>query len=181
MRLSTIMTPHSFFVLLRNRSGRRRSGVSPVIATTIILAITIVLGISLWSFANSGVSAATETYANVVKEYGKFTSDRFVVTSAAFDYQNDNDMVVWVYNSGKFDTTIQSVIVTCKGTCSALFKPLPLTEADLLSGNMTIATHTLKDLRFASSARNEVFTPGETYQVQVVSETGAFQTIYQKE
>jgi len=161
--------------------SRKRSGISPVIATTIILAITIVLGISLWSFANSGVSTATETYANVVEEYGKFTSDRFVVTSAAFDYPNPDDMVVWIYNSGKFDTNIQTVIVTCKGTCSASFIPLQLTGPDLLSGDMTIASHTLKDLRFDSSAKSEVFTPGETYQVQVVSETGAFQTIYQKE
>jgi len=173
-----VRSPPLFFI---SKKTKVRSGVSPVIATTIILAITIVLGISLWSFANNGVSTAAETYANAVKEYGKFTSDRFVVTSAAFDYPNPDDMVVWVYNSGKFDTNIQSVIVSCKGTCSADFISLQLTGADLLTGDMTIASHTLKELRFATSARGEVFTAGETYQVQVISETGAFQTIYQKE
>jgi hypothetical protein len=177
------MKTPSFFIF---KNGTRiRSGVSPVIATTIILAITIVLGLSLWSFANSGVSAATESYANVVKEYGKFTSDRFVVPTVAFDFPNPDDMVVWIYNSGKFDTQIQSVIVTCKGTCAVSFSPVQLTGNDLLppqtTGDMTIASNTLKELHFDSSAKGAVFTPGDTYQVQVVSETGAFQTIYQKE
>ena len=70
---------------------------SPVIATTIILAITITLGLSLWSFANSGVGAATATYSNVVAEYGEFTNDKFIITSVAFNNPSNQHVAIWVY------------------------------------------------------------------------------------
>src|SRR2546423_793444 len=82
-------------------SNRSRSGVSPVIATTIILAITIALGLALWSFANSGVGAATFAYANVITQYGDFVSDKFVITNVAFNYPANDQVTFWVYNSGK--------------------------------------------------------------------------------
>ncbi|MGH9876222.1 MAG: hypothetical protein ACRD5H_01165 [Nitrososphaerales archaeon] len=156
---------------------------SPVISTTIILAITVVLGLSLWSFANSGISAATQNYADVVTEYGKFTSDKFVVPSVAFDYPNPDDLTVWVYNGGKLSTEIQSIIVTCKGACAGSFAPVQLTSADLLPAtpDTIIDSKSLEQLQFDSSAQGAVFTPGDTYQVQVISQTGAYQTVYQKD
>lgn len=161
---------------------RKRSGVSPVIATTIILAITVVLGLSLWSFANAGVSAATQKYADVVTEYGKYVSDRFIVPTVTFDYPNPDDVTVWVYNSGSFDTEVQSVIITCKGTCDASFTPISLTADDLLpaTADMVITSKDLEDLKFDASLAGASFTPGDTYQVQVISTTGAYQTIYQE-
>src|SRR5687768_13221946 len=106
------MTPPSFFnsKLIR----MKRSGVSPVIATTIILAITITLGLGLWSFAASGVSTSTQTYADAVTEYGRYTSDRFIVANMDFDNPADGKVSFWIYNSGKLATTISSAVITCK-------------------------------------------------------------------
>ena len=149
------------------------------------MAITVTLGLSLWSFANSGVGTATQQYANVVTDYGKFTSDKFVVPSVAFDYPtppNSDDLTVWVYNSGQRATNIQTVNVSCKD-CSLAFSPVILTADDLLSGDpdeMQIPTKNLRKLSFDASAAGAVFTPGDTYQVQVISETGAYQTVFQK-
>src|SRR5262245_24975750 len=124
-------SPPLFFSLRRKLVKPSRRGVSPVIATTIILAITIVLGLSLWSFANSGVSAATQTYSDVVTEYGRYVSDKFVVPTAAFDRPDPDDVTVWIFNSGSFATEVQSVIITCKGVCNASFVPVQLTSDDL--------------------------------------------------
>ena len=170
------MTPHSFFVLLRNRSGRRRSGVSPVIATTIVLAITIVLGLSLWSFANSGVSTATATYAQVVTEYGRFTSDRFVIANMDFDNPSANNVAFWIYNSGKLETTIGDVTLTCKD-CSPAFAPIPtsLTQQnpDDVAKPLTMGSKSIKKFYFDTQT---VLEAGKTYELTVISDTGASYT-----
>jgi FlaG/FlaF family flagellin (archaellin) len=163
---------------------RSREGVSPVIATTIILAITVTMGLALWSFANSGVSTATTQYADVVTDYGKFAADKFVILSVAFDYPNppdSNDLTLWLYNSGTSSTTIQSVIVSCKD-CATPMSTITLTAGDLISGDPMIPSKSnVTALSFDASAQGAVFNPGDTYQVQVVTKTGASQTVYQKE
>jgi hypothetical protein len=178
---------------------RRRSGVSPVIATTIILAITVTLGLALWSFANSGVGTATQDYAEVVTDYSKFTSDKFVVPSVAYDYADGaasaNDLTVYVYNSGRFDTQILSVIVTCKD-CPYVFNPttLEVDPADLPNDDLNpdgttqanesvdgiVPAKELRHLDFNASAKGADFQSGSTFVIQVISETGAYQTIFQK-
>lgn len=165
--------------------SKSRRGVSPVIATTIILAITVTLGLSLWSFANSAVGTATQQYANVITEYGKFTSDKFIVPTVALDFPNppnSDDLTVWVYNNGERETTIQTINVSCKD-CAVNVPPVALTAIDLLSGDpdeMTLPAKYLGKLGFDASAAGAVFTPGDTYKVQVISDTGAYQTVFQK-
>jgi flagellin-like protein len=181
-----------FFSLIHNKGSRKRSGISPVIATTILLGITVALGLALWSFANAGVGTATQQYAETVTDYGKFASDRFVVPSVAYDYADGgvsaNDMTVYVYNSGRFETQIVSAIVTCRD-CTPAFGVITLDEDDMNpngstqaneSTDGTIASRELRHIDFDSSSVGANFVAGFTYQIQVVSETGAYQTIYQK-
>lgn len=172
--------PSLFFSITGNKVKRVRRGVSPVIATTIILAITIVLGLSLWSFANTGVSTATQSYADSVSEFGRFTIDRFVIASVAFDHPDPDDLTVWVYNSGKLDTVVQTVIVSCK-QCVSPMAPVTLIVDDEVGTDFTVASKTLEDLKLDSSAKGTVFVNGNTYQVQVITETGAHQTMFQKD
>ena len=176
---------HNISINSSCKLSKSRRGVSPVIATTIILAITVTLGLSLWTFANSGVATATQQYADVVTDYGKFTSDKFVIPSVAFDYPNppnSDDLTIWVYNSGDRETTIKTVTISCKVCADSVVAglPLTLTAEDLLSGDTRVNAKDLVDLRFDTSARGAIFTPGETYQIQVISDTGAYQTVFQK-
>lgn len=159
-----------------------RRGVSPVIATTIILAITITLGLGLWSFANSGVSTATNTYANVITAYGNYTSDRFVIANIAFDYPSNNEATVWVYNNGHLGTEIKNIILTCKAPkaqCGS-FPPVSVGQADLRDTNGTpkalgpIPTEQLQKVSFTSGS----LASGITYEIRVISSTGAYQTYY---
>lgn len=180
------------FSFIHGKKGRGRSGISPVIATTILLGITVALGLALWSFANAGVSTATQQYAETVTDYGKFASDRFVVPSVAYDYADGaasaNDISVYVYNSGRFETQISNVIVTCRD-CSPAFGVVTLGVDDMNpngtpqageSVDGTIPSKGLRHIDFDASALGANFVAGFTYQIQVVGETGAYQTIYQK-
>ena len=174
--------------------SRGRSGVSPVIASTILLGIAVALGLGLWSFANAGVGTATQEYAETVTEYGRFASDKFVVPSVAYDYANGatsaDDITVYVYNSGNFDTQIVNVIVSCID-CEPdyTFNVLTLTVNDLNSDSTTqpnestdglVSSKALSHLDFDTGVAGDVFRDDYSYQIQVISDTGAYQTIYQK-
>lgn len=153
-------------------SDRQRRGVSPVIATTIILAITITLGLSLWSFANSGAAVATGKYAEVVTEFGEYAGDKFVIANVAFDNPSADQVTVWVYNSGQLSTEIGSIMLTCKD-CSS-FSPVTV-DSSALTGTNPIASKSLSALSFDSGTLSD----GNTYEVRVLSSTGAYQTYYQ--
>lgn len=159
-----------------NLVNNSRLGVSPVIATTIILAITIALGLALWSFANSGVGTATYTYANVITDYGQFVGDKFTIANVAFNYPSNNQVTFWIYNSGKLTTDIKDVVLTCKPIdptdCSG-FNPTP----NNLVGPTPLASNDLGKYSFDA---NTSIPSGKTFELTVVSKTGASQTFVKK-
>jgi hypothetical protein len=159
-----------------------------------LLGIAVALGLGLWSFANAGVGTATQEYAETVTEYGRFASDKFVVPSVAYDYANGatsaNDVTIYIYNSGNLDTQIANAIVSCKD-CEPdyTFNTLTLTVDDLNSDSITqpnestdgiVSSKTLAHLDFDTGVAGDIFRDDYTYQIQVVSDTGAYQTTYQK-
>lgn len=150
-----------------------RRGVSPVIATTIILAITIALGLALWGFAYSGVGTATTQYSQTVDRYGEFVGDKFVIASVDFDNPGPGEVAFWVYNSGELSTTINSIILTCReATCGDV-------SAVALTGPVTIAPKQLTKVTFELTAAGAIAGSADfgnkTYELTVLSETGAKQ------
>lgn len=165
-------------------STKSRSGVSPVIATTIILAVTITMGLALWSFANSGVSTATSTYASVITDYGGFVSDKFVITNVAFNYPSNDHITFWIYNSGKLATSIKSVVLVCKDCTGGEYTPA---AGDLIGPNlsdptdMTLASKQLGKYSFDGNINGSTSIPsGKTFEITVTSDTGASQTFLKK-
>jgi hypothetical protein len=171
-------------VKLSSKRKTSRSGVSPVIATTIILAITITLGLGLWSFANSGVSTATSTYANVITDYGDFVGDRFTIANVAFNYPSNDYVTFWIYNSGRLATDISNVTLTCKDCTVGQYNIAP----GNLSGphqddpsNLTLASKQLGNYTFDANKNGSTSIPsGKTFELTVISKTGASQTFVKK-
>jgi hypothetical protein len=142
-----------------------------------LLGITVTLGLALWSFANAGVGTATQQYAETVTDYGNFASDRFVIANIDFDNPFTGDVAFWIYNSGRLPTTMNNVVLTCR-VCSAAFDPDPrdLTQEEPLydeSFPLTMDKKTLKKFSFDSQTNIEAL---QTYELTVVSETGATQS-----
>lgn len=99
----TSLAPFSFFLIKSKRRGR--SGVSPVISSVIMVGISVTLGLSLWSWANSGVNASTASYTNEVTDYVNYVNDRFVIVNFAFEYDGiDEDQFQSPYNVAPFNT-----------------------------------------------------------------------------
>jgi hypothetical protein len=170
------------FFIFKNLMRKKRYGVSPVIATTIILAITIALGLGLWGFVNSGVGTATVQYSQAIDEYGDVVRNhRFILANVDFDNPSNDDVAFWVYNNGKINATISEdhIILTCKESCAGTPAPDLLTQedpADPLSP-FTVPPKTLKKFYFAAGTTLE---SGKTYELTVVSEEGLTQTFVKK-
>jgi flagellin-like protein len=111
---------------------RQRRGVSPVIATTIILAVTISLGLALWGFANSGAASSVMKYSEAIEDYGQIVREhRFVIVNMGFESDpstGGDNIVFWIYNNGKVNATISQdhTLLTCKdaGCLSVVFNDL---------------------------------------------------------
>jgi flagellin-like protein len=170
-----------------SRFIRSRRGVSPVIATTIIIAITVTLGLGLWAYANSGVSSATQSYAESVKQYGDFTKDKFVIANTDFDTVN-NRIILWIFNSGSQATNICNylddptrcqdnppIVVIARGTgpltptCFFKHDPPDSTFDCTASPDFTISPGGLAKFSFSVGT----ITPGTTYDIKVFSSTSA--------
>jgi len=73
------------------RAGRRRRpferrAVSEIIATLLVLAIVVSLGVLVFTFANSGLANLTEGYTNAMKNQANAVSERFTVEQVAFTF-----------------------------------------------------------------------------------------------
>lgn len=188
------MTPPLFFSFTRKvgtlrylgiRSSKQRRGISPVIATTIILAITITMGLALWGFANSGVGNATVQYSQAVEDYGDIIRNhRYVIANVDFDATNDN-MAFWIYNNGKIDTTLQGsyIFVTCGDGCmQPVTAPATLCQYDPNNPGAGCVTNPDGVYIVPPKTLNKFsidMTPVEseqTYEVTMVSDAGLTQT-----
>lgn len=165
-------TPSPFSFLFGKESTKSRRGISPVIATTIILAITITLGLALWGFANSGVGTATTQYSQTVDRYGEFVGDRFVIANIDFDNPSSGNVAFWIFNSGKLPTTINDFVLTCRD-CGSALPSVSLTDpVTVPSKELTKVTF---ELTGTTPINGNADFGGRTYELTVISETGATQ------
>jgi hypothetical protein len=117
---------------------------------------------------------ATAQYADLITDYGKYASDRFVIVNVAFDYPQADEATVWVYNSGQLTTDITNILLTCKD-CATPFTAVSVDASQTTPANPQLASKSLQELSFTTGA----LTDGRTYEVTVTSSTGAYQAHYQ--
>lgn len=87
----------------RQRVTRRAS--SPVVASLILCAATLALGVATWSFSYSLSRALETTYCDGVTMQLNAVGERFTVEHVNY---NDSEGIlrVWVYNYGRVDIAV---------------------------------------------------------------------------
>ncbi len=169
------------------RSKRGRHGVSPVIATVIILAITVALGLGLWSFVNGQVGTSTQSFANDITDYVNYVNDRYVLVNMAFNYDASKSITsppcpaqcasVWIYNNGNVPVNVTGVFFGASSSSQPQVNFwFGSVGNNFVPNKFLIAPKTMGVLSFDSGS---AFTPS-TYYVKIVSVTGTFQTYFQK-
>ena len=158
---------------------KRRTGVSPVIATTIILAITISLGLALFSYVNSQTNVATKTFADEATDYINYRNDRFVVVGMGFKTQDcapssASCVTAYLFNNGNLPVNVTTIFA---GPSDNPSTPYPIATPE---GFKIIEPKNMDSIPFDASTLPS--TPGESvvYHVKVQTATGSYHTYFQK-
>ncbi len=157
---------------------RVRRGVSPVIATTIIITLTLVVGFAVWSFVNSEAAVASGATGQATASYVNQLREKFVITNVAFNYKGTTQtnywITVWFYNNGAVNTNIVEIYIGTSpnymikvpsGNFTNSPSPLPLTLVVGGSGYVTFYHKT---------------NSGNTYYIKAVGQFGNIALYYQK-
>jgi hypothetical protein len=184
-----------------NVCSRRRAGVSPLIATTIILAITITMGMALYSFVNSQSNVATQSFAQEATDYINFRNDRFVITNISFktdlcgNFPNGtkvpNCVSAYLFNSGEVPITVNQVLF---GTSSTSMQQYCIDIPDTKNNNKerSFASNVVslppKKMLSVSFHTRACFGSGEfplpsqdqVYYMKIATQNGSYQSAFQK-
>ena len=182
------------------RKGKKRAGVSPLIATTIILAITITMGMALYSFVNSQSNVATQSFAQEATDYINFRNDRFVITNISFktglcgNFSNGtkvpNCVSAYLFNSGEVPIAVNEVLFGTSSTsmqqyCIDIPDPNTGKERSFSSNVVSIPSKKMLPVSFHTKAcfgSGEFPLPSQdqVYYIKIATQNGAYQSAFQK-
>lgn len=149
-----------------------RKGVSPVIATTIIIAVTLVVGFAVFAFVNSEAATASGAFGQSTATYVNQLKERFVITNVAFNYPSSGKITVWFYNNGAINTQFKAN----NGQIFIGTTPTPTTEPTWVTSSPV----TVEVGKSASITFNYPTTPGATYYIKAVGQFGNVVLYYQE-
>ncbi|MCP8307309.1 MAG: hypothetical protein H3Z53_09710 [archaeon] len=152
--------------------NERRKGVSPVVATVMIITITLVVGFAVFSFVNSEAAVASGAMGESTATYVNYLRERFVITNVAFDYPTDGQVTVWFYNNGAVNTKF-------KANNGQIFIGITPTPTDQPTG-WTSSPVTVEVRKSNSITFYYPTTSGTTYYIKAVGEFGNVVLYYQK-
>jgi len=82
-----------------------KKGLSPVIASILLCAATLTVGIAAWSFTFTATVNLEKSYSKGVREQIEVISERFTVEHVSYD-KVATTLHVWLYNFGKVDIEV---------------------------------------------------------------------------
>jgi flagellin-like protein len=147
---------------MRERS--RRKAISPIIATLILIVITVVAGIMLYGFV-TGFMAKTTSSTGAIAQ---ITVDSANVSST------NNDANVVVTNTGTTPVTITQVNLLNPSTNSLIATSTDISPTTVNGGQ----TVTITASSFSTANGASFPSPGTTVLVQVVTSTGSYAEAY---
>lgn len=108
----------------------KRSGVSPLIGTVILIAIVLVLGLATWGYANSAITARLSAQGQDVASGANAIRERFVILN--LNVSGSDDISIFIYNNGLIHTQIVELFVGNDQTLS----PIELSDVELPVGEI---------------------------------------------
>jgi len=138
---------------------RKSKAISPIIATLILIVITVVAGVMLYGFV-TGFMAKTSSSSNAVAQIS--------IASAGVSYSGNSSTIV-LTNTGTTSVTITQVNLLDPNTGAVLSTAATVTPTTIHGGK----TVTLTAVNFASTPTG-LPPQGTTVLVQVVTSTGSY-------
>jgi len=83
-------------------------GVSQILASLILITITLGVGFGLFGYVNSAVTTAERTYADALQTQSNQLLESFIIASANF---SSNELTIWFLNNGNINSSIIQIII----------------------------------------------------------------------
>ncbi|MCL5318286.1 MAG: hypothetical protein M1503_08530 [Thaumarchaeota archaeon] len=138
-----------------------------MLASIIMISITLAGGMMVWSFVNTTSAQVTDAYGQTVSNDINGLNEDFIITNVSFNPTN-HTVTIWFYNNGAMATKIQQILIwsSSNTTATSTQTALNLTKGSAGSlGPLTI------------SRINRI---GETYYVEAIAQYGSTYTTYSK-
>ncbi|MBI3023365.1 MAG: hypothetical protein HYY68_06510 [Thaumarchaeota archaeon] len=90
---------------------RKRSGVSVIVATLLMIAITVSLGVLIFAFASGSLGTLSQSFTNLMTNSADRISEKFVVEQATFTTSGTQGADLYVRNVGTIPITLVSVYI----------------------------------------------------------------------
>jgi hypothetical protein len=114
---------------LRIRRRKSRLAISEVIATIVLVAVTVTIGSVVWVWANSNAVNSENSYFNVTAEKFEIVASTFSSTGGSAPWSG---ITLYVFNSGTKNTTVAAILITYPsatcggGTCTVSVSGSPV-------------------------------------------------------
>jgi flagellin-like protein len=91
---------------------KKRLAVSPVIATILLIAITITVGFAAWAWVRSAALSSELNFGRAIGTNINCLSENFVIPNANFSSTKTNLVTVWFYNNGNGTVYVSSLTIS---------------------------------------------------------------------
>ncbi len=88
------------------RFHRRSKGITPIVATILLIAVTIIAGMGVFSYVNSQAGVSEKRLGDSTSSYLNFVNEKYLTVNANFSAKK---VTIWFYNSGNLTTTIKQI------------------------------------------------------------------------
>ena len=79
-------------------SNRRRRAISELVASVLLIAITLITGFAVWGYVDGQAGTTEQAYGQSVGATANYLQEKFVVVS--MDLSAGSAATVWLYNNG---------------------------------------------------------------------------------
>ncbi len=86
----------------------KRRGVSQILASLILITITLSVGFGLFGYVNGAVTTAEAVYQNALQLQINELQESFIIAAANF---SSSELTIWFFNNGNINSSIIHIIV----------------------------------------------------------------------
>jgi len=94
--------------------------VSEIVSTLLLVAIVVIRGVIVFTFASGSLSSLTGSFAGLISSQGNTVAEHYVVEQVTFTFSGTTGADVYVRNVGTISSTLVSVYVVDQSTGAKL-------------------------------------------------------------
>jgi flagellin-like protein len=101
----------------------KKRGVAELFSTLIVIGVTLVAGVALIGFVNGELANSSNSIGNSIGANINFLNEKEVI--AFVNFGSSTSATVWVYDNGKIDLSLASILIIGDVVCSGVCGPAP--------------------------------------------------------